>query len=100
MFFPQRSPDYVADIERIGSAALSRFRANEAHKAAQTECHRQLALDKLKKLAVEQAIVIERLAWSSFAGGPRLDDPAFKRKVQDTAAALLFQSHLPLSVDG
>jgi len=100
MFFSHRSPDYLTDIERIGSAAVFRFRAKEAEKAAQVERQQQFALKKLKLLAVEHAVTIERLKWSSSATGPRLHDPAFKRTVQDTAAALLFQSYLHLSVDG
>jgi hypothetical protein len=100
MFFLQRSPDYVADIERIGAAALAHGRAKQAQVDAQVDRHQQLARDKLKLLAVEQAITIERLKWPLSNVGPRIDDPAFKRKVQDMAAALLFQSHLHLAIDG
>lgn len=95
MFFSAHSRDYVADIERIGAEALARGRAREAR----SHTHWQGALDKLKLLAVEQAIAVERLKWP-FSDGPRLDDPSFKRKVQDTAADLLFQAHLHLSVAG
>jgi hypothetical protein len=91
MFFSAHSRDYVADIEHIGAEALARGRAKEAR----SQTHRQDALDKLKLLAVEQAIAVERLRWPF--SGPRLDDPSFKRKVQDTAADLLFQAHLHLS---
>jgi hypothetical protein len=96
MFFLDRFHDYLPDIERIGTQALTRLQAKDA----QVDQHRQLALNKLKCLAVEQAIAIERLNHPSFCRGPRLDDPSFKRKVQDTAADLLFQSHLHLSVNG
>jgi hypothetical protein len=96
MFFLQRSPDYLADIERTGAEALARGRAKEAD----VERHRDRALSELKQLAVQKAIIIGRLQRSSNLDGPRLDDPVFKRKVQDTAAALLFQSHLHFSTDG
>lgn len=96
MFFPQRSHDYLAAIESIGYEAIARGR----EKDADIERQRDRALDELKVLAVQKAIVIERLQHSSNLDGPRLDNPVFKRKVQDTAAALLFQSHLHLSVAG
>lgn len=96
MFFSRRSPNYVADIERIGSEALAHGRAKEAD----IEKHRNHALNELKQLAVQKAIIIERLQRQPFEAAPRLDDPDFKRKVQDTAAALLFQSHLHFSIDG
>jgi hypothetical protein len=97
MFFLDffRDP-YLRQIELTGAAAVGRFHAKQAN----IEQTREHALGKLKRLAVEQAITIERLNHPSFCNGPRLDDPAFKRKVQDTAAALLFESHLHLSVGG
>jgi hypothetical protein len=96
MFFSRRSPDYVTELERIGNEALGRLRAKDAS----VEHHRSLALNELKQLAVQKAIIIERLQRASFEKTPRLDDPVFKRKVQDTAAALLFQSHLHFCIDG
>jgi hypothetical protein len=96
MFFANRHPDYLQEIERIGAASIARLHAKDA----QVEQHRTQALSDLKRLAVEKAIVLERLKWSSERGGPRLDDPSFKRQVQDTAADLLFQSHLHISIDG
>jgi hypothetical protein len=96
MFFSRRSPDYVTELERIGNGALARGRAKEAD----IERQRNNALNELKQLAVQKAIIIERLRRSSDLSGPRLDDPVFKRKVQDTAADLLFQSHLHFSIDG
>lgn len=96
MFFFRRSRDYVAEVERIGAEALARGRAKQAN----IEQQRNSALTELKQLAVQKAIIIERLQRSSDLDGPRLDDPVFTRKVQDTAADLLFQSHLHLSVDG
>jgi len=87
---------YLRQIEGTGAEAVGRFHA----KRANIEQTRQQALDKLKVLAVQQAITIERLNHPSFCNGPRLDDPIFKRKVQDTAATLLFESHLHLSVSG
>ena len=96
MFFTNRHPDYVQDLERIGAASIARLRAKDAR----VEQHRVQALSDLKRLAVEKAITLERLKWSSERDGPRLDDPSFKRKVQDTAADLLFQSHLHFSTGG
>jgi len=95
---PDNEPirDYLPDIERIGDQALTRLHAKDA----QVSQRRTLGLANLKRLAIEQAIAIERLKHPSFSDGPRLDDPAFKRKVQDTAAALLFEAHLHLSVGG
>jgi hypothetical protein len=96
MFFSRRSPDYVTELERIGNEALGRLRAKDAT----VEHQRNLALNELKQLAVQKAIIIERLRRASFEKAPRLDDPVFKRKVKDTAAELLFQSHLHFSIDG
>lgn len=96
MFFPNHDRDYVQDLERIGAASIGRLHAKDA----QVEQQRAQALAALKRLAVEKAITLERLKWSSERSGPRLDDPSFKRKVQDTAADLLFQSHMHFSTDG
>jgi hypothetical protein len=86
--------DYLQDMENRGNEAVARFHAQQAN----IEQTRQRSIEDLKRLAIEKAITIERLEWTSSLAGPRLDDPSFKRKVQDTAAALLFQSHMHLSV--
>lgn len=91
MFFTHRHHDYVQDLERIGAASLERLHARDA----QVEQHRMQALDELKRFAIQKAIVVERLKWGD---DHRLNDPWFKRQVQNTASELLFQSHLQLSI--
>lgn len=96
MFFLNRIHDcHLAEMERTGNEAAARFHARQSD----IERTRQRAIDALKRLAIEKAIIIKRLEGTSSRGGPRMDDPSFKRKVQDTAADLLFQSHMHLSVD-
>ena len=87
-------PDIMRDLEERQAAA--RARDEDASRSA--EAQRQTALRELKLQAIESAVVIERLRWSPARNSPRLDDAEFKRKVQDTAADLLFRAHLQLSV--
>jgi hypothetical protein len=94
MSFLNPRHDYLQDMEDRGNAAVARFYARQEN----TERTRQSSIDDLKRFAIEKAIILERLKWPSEGDGPRLNDPSFRRKVKDTAADLLFQSHLHLSV--